>query len=56
MIGKQNAVKTKDYDIGIFVADIKPKTEKAKKILFTFYWEESGNWENENYTVEINNG
>lgn len=37
----------------IFVADIKSKKKIAKKILFTFYWEEAGNWENKNYSVEI---
>lgn len=51
----KHTAKTKDYDIGIFVADIKPKKKKADKIEFTFYWDEAGNRENKNYSVEIEN-
>ncbi len=51
----KNIIETKDIGIGIFVADIKSEKEEAKKIEFTFYWDEADKWENENYTVEIEN-
>jgi glucoamylase len=43
-----------DTGIGIFIVDIKPVKEQASKIEFTFYWENTGNWESKNYAVSIN--
>ena len=42
-----------DKGIGIFVADIPIQNENEGSIEFTFFWTESNNWENKNYSVHI---
>ncbi len=48
-----HSIQAKDTEIGIFVADIKLRNKKAKRIEFTFHWDKTDNWENKNYSVEI---
>jgi glucoamylase len=40
---------------GLYYTDIPSKLLKGEKLDFTFYWPESGNWENKNYTITILN-
>ncbi|HLR26203.1 MAG TPA: hypothetical protein VK112_10075 [Fodinibius sp.] len=37
--------KTKDTELGIYVADLKFSNKKVDKIELTFYWEEADKWE-----------
>jgi glucoamylase len=49
-------IETTDTELGVFKVDLPTnKFSKGDKIAFTFYWIESGNWENQNFTVEIGN-
>ncbi len=42
-----------DKDIGIFVADIPVPDESEGTMEFTFFWTETGNWENRNFLIHI---
>ena len=48
-----NTIDTKDTGIGIFYADIVVKDSTITEIEFTFYWKETKNWENKNFTVQV---
>lgn len=48
-----NNTETKDTDLGIHYADVDLKNINAEEIYFTFFWKDSGNWENKNYKVPL---
>lgn len=49
-----NNTNTADSGLGINYADIDTRNlQRGDKIIFTFYWFESGNWEGRNFTVEL---
>lgn len=49
-----NDTQTLDSGIGIYYADLpSANLEHNRKIIFTFYWRNSGNWENINYSISI---
>jgi glucoamylase len=43
---------TKDFGIGVFVADIPNENKNRSPISFTFFWKQANHWENENFRVE----
>lgn len=46
---------SKDAGVGMHVVDINLSRVKAgSRLLFTFFWTESGNWEGNNFEIEIN--
>jgi glucoamylase len=48
---------TEDTHLGIHIADIDASgMNEGAKILFTFYWKESGNWEGKDFSVSIDQG
>jgi len=49
----KHTTKSKDSDVGKFVADIDPKNKNTGTLEFTFCWDEKGNWENKNYSVAL---
>lgn len=44
---------TTDIGVGMFIADMKKVNPNAKKIEFTFYWEDANKWENKRFGVDI---
>ena len=44
---------TTDTGLGILLADIKMKNEKAKEIKFTFFWKDAKKWEEKDFVVKI---
>ncbi len=47
-------VNTLDTGVGVHYADLSTeKLDHNHKIIYTFYWQEAGNWENKNYTLSI---
>lgn len=45
---------SKDTGVGMYMADINLSRVKAGgKIMFTFFWTESGNWEGKDFEVEV---
>ncbi len=49
-----NDTNTIDSGLGIQYADLPTdKFNAGDSLIFTFYWLESGNWENENFTVKV---
>ena len=46
---------TKDTGIGIFIGDLPIENRSCKEIAFTFFWKEANHWENQNFTVAIEN-
>lgn len=48
---------TKPSGFGHFIADLQTdKLPAGTQITFTFYWSESNNWENKNFTVDVREG
>lgn len=47
-------IATLDSGIGVHFADLSTAhLDHGQKVTFTFYWQESGTWENKNYTICI---
>lgn len=44
---------TKDTRLGVFAGEIQIENKNSKNIAFTFFWKEANNWENKNFTLEI---
>lgn len=45
---------TRNTGLGIHIADIDFKNKNSEEIIFTFFWENTKNWENRNFEVSVN--